>query len=125
VNSRPLLLVSKSVRALMGHWWRGPMGQFFTPRMLTGLDITEGCYVQWAADNDCYAGFHERRYLDMLEADTYRSGCLFVVAPDVVADTCTTLRLFDEWEAPGACLGHDAGTSGDNSGIERAVVIWL
>src|SRR6266540_158956 len=80
MTTRPLLLVSKSVRALLDQVWQGPLGQLFTPRMLTGLDITEGCSIQWAADNDCFAGFHERRYLDMLEAITYRSGCLFVVA---------------------------------------------
>src|SRR6266498_3501041 len=98
MTTRPLLLVSKSVRALLDQVWQGPLGQLFTPRMLTGLDITEGCSIQWAADNDCFAGFHERRYLDMLEAITYRSGCLFVVAPDVVADARATLRLFDHWE---------------------------
>jgi hypothetical protein len=66
--------------------------------MLTGLDITEGCHVPWAADNDCFGGFHEGRYLEMLEAITYRPGCLFVVAPDVVADAGATLDLFDQWE---------------------------
>jgi hypothetical protein len=76
----PLLLVSKSVRALLPYWHR-PLGQLVTPRMRTGLDVTEACGIPWAADNDCYAGFDQDRYLDMLEAVTYRSGCLFVVAP--------------------------------------------
>jgi hypothetical protein len=34
----------------------------------------------------------------MMEAITYRPGCLFVVVPDVVADAHATLRRFDEWE---------------------------
>src|SRR6266508_1993364 len=104
MTTRPLRLVSKSVRALLDQVWQGPLGQLFTPRMLTGLDITEGCSIQWAADNDCFAGFQERRYLDMLEAITYRSGCLFVVAPDVVADARATLRLFDQWEPALRCV---------------------
>jgi hypothetical protein len=35
----------------------GPLGQLFTPRLLTSLAITEGCGIQWAADNDCFTGF--------------------------------------------------------------------
>ena len=52
----PMLLISKSVRALLpyGH---GPLGQLFTPRLLTSLDSTEGCGIQWAADYDCFTGF--------------------------------------------------------------------
>jgi hypothetical protein len=72
--------------------------------MSTGLDLTEGCQLPWAADNDCFAGFHEGRYLDMLQAVTYQSGCLFVVAPDVVADARATLCLFDRWEPVLRCV---------------------
>jgi hypothetical protein len=96
MSTSPLLLVSKSVRALLPYW-REPLGQLFTPRMLSGLDITEACRIQWAADNDCFAGFDQGRYLDMLEALTYRPGCLFITCPDVVADARATLRLFDQW----------------------------
>jgi len=46
VSPGPLLLVSKSVRALLPNW-REPLGQLFTPRMLSGLDITEGCCIRW------------------------------------------------------------------------------
>ena len=83
MSGGPLLLVSKSVRALLGQWHRS-LGQLFTPPMLSGLDATEGCRIGWAADNDCFSGFDEDRYLDMLEAITYRAGCLFVTCPDVV-----------------------------------------
>jgi len=94
----PLLLVSKSVRTLLPYL-QGPLGQLFTPRMLTGLDLTESCGIRWAADNDCFAGFDQERYLAMLEAITYRRGCLFVTCPDVVGNALATLRLF-EWWAP-------------------------
>ncbi len=82
MSTSPLLLVSKSVRALLPYWHK-PLGQLFTPRMLSGLDVTEDCRIQWAADNDCFAGFDQDRYLDMLEALTYRPGCLFITCPDV------------------------------------------
>jgi hypothetical protein len=42
----PMLLISKSVRAPLPQW-HGPLGQLFTPRLLTSLDITEGCGIQW------------------------------------------------------------------------------
>jgi hypothetical protein len=48
--------------------------------MRTSLDLTEDCQLPWAADNDCFAGFREGRYLQMLEAITYRSGCLAVTS---------------------------------------------
>lgn len=97
MSTGPLLLVSKSVRALLGTW-REPLGQLFTPRMLSGLEITHACGVRWGADNDCFAGFDEDRYLAMLEAITYVAGCLFVTCPDVVADSRATLRLFEQWQ---------------------------
>ncbi|HEX8927438.1 MAG TPA: hypothetical protein VGA45_00870, partial [Actinomycetota bacterium] len=138
MNAVPLLLVSKSVRALLGDFWQGPLGQLVTPRMGTGLDLTEGCRLPWAADNDCFAGFHEGRYLQMLEAITYRSGCLFVVAPDVVADARATLRLFDRWEPVLRCVwatvNEDDGEPGQlvhqpiafvaQDGQERPPVPW-
>jgi hypothetical protein len=102
-STGPLLLVSKSVRALLPYWHK-PLGQLFTPRMLSGLDITEDCRIPWAADNDCFAGFDQDRYLDMLEAITYRAGCLFVTCPDVVADAHATLRLFEQWRPALACV---------------------
>ena len=76
----PMLLISKSVRALLPYW-HGPLGQLFNPRLLAGLDITEGCGIRWAADNDCFHGFDPGRYLELLEAISYRAGCLFVTAP--------------------------------------------
>ena len=82
----------------------GRLGQLVTPRVRSGLDDTEGCHIPFGADNDCFAGFDEDRYLDMLEAVTYRSDCLFVVAPDVVADAHATLRLFDWWEPVLRCV---------------------
>ncbi len=48
MSPRPLLLVSKSVRALLPNW-REPLGQLFIPRTLSGLDITEGCCIRWGA----------------------------------------------------------------------------
>jgi hypothetical protein len=56
----PMLLISKSVRDLLPYW-HGPLGQLFTPRLLTSLDTTEGCGIQWAADNDGFNGFDPGR----------------------------------------------------------------
>jgi hypothetical protein len=100
MTTGPMVLVSKSARSLLPYW-HGPLGQLFTPRMLTGLDITEGSRIRWAADNDGFQGFDQDRYLHLLDAITYRGGCrggcLFVAAPDVVGDATATMALFERW----------------------------
>jgi len=64
------------------------------------LDLQPG---QWAMDNGAFSGFDEGAFARMLEAyqpyhDSQGShGCLFVAAPDVVADAASTLRRWPFW----------------------------
>ena len=60
----------------------------------------------WAADNGAFSGFDEGAFVRMLERhigvheDQVRSsgqGCLFVTAPDVVADAASTLARWPFW----------------------------
>jgi hypothetical protein len=52
----------------------------------------------WAIDNGAYAGFDARAYGALLERECAdRSGCLFVVAPDVVGSARRTLEVFERW----------------------------
>ncbi len=52
----------------------------------------------WAMDNGAFAGFDEKAFLKKLDLVKDVSGCLWVAAPDKVADHLATLRLFDAWE---------------------------
>ncbi len=51
----------------------------------------------WAADNEAFVGFNETKFDAMLERIGKYPGCLFVSAPDVVADSVATFDLFDRW----------------------------
>lgn len=72
------------------------LGRFYTP--MTGNLVVDD--KPWAIDNGAYSKFDEVRYVRLLErcrADGL-TGCLFVVAPDVVGDAAATQKLFDVWE---------------------------
>jgi hypothetical protein len=76
----------------------GPgFGRLLSPRHYARVAATAAAGIPWAADNDCYSGFNERRYRGMLEAVNGLAGCRFVVAPDAVGDWHETRRLWDEW----------------------------
>lgn len=73
------------------------LGRLLSPRQYSRVDATAALGWTWAADNDCFQGLNERRYVAMLDAITGIPRCRFVVAPDVVADAKATDRLWDRW----------------------------
>lgn len=88
-----MLLVNHSPTSLEPY--RHPnLGVLCSPRNTYGDNITTW---RWAADNDAYSDWDEGRYRAMLDRIRGRSGCLFVTAPDVVADANATLKQFWHW----------------------------
>jgi len=61
---------------------------------------------RWAMDNGAFSGFDAGAFVRMLEAYQDYSGCLFVTAPDVVADAASTLKLWTFWSALIAGVGR-------------------
>lgn len=53
---------------------------------------------KWAADNGAYAGFEPDAFWSMLGKLRGLPGCLWVAAPDAVADSRETAQLFRAWE---------------------------
>lgn len=51
----------------------------------------------WAADNSAFSGFNAKKFLQMLAKIEGRADCLWVTAPDVVADAASTDALFRYW----------------------------
>jgi len=52
----------------------------------------------WAADNGCFAAkWDEPRWLRWLNSGLPRSGCLFAVVPDVVADHDATVARWEQY----------------------------
>jgi hypothetical protein len=97
----------------------GRVGRLVSPRSGNAIPSS----LPWAADNDAYRAWDERRFLAMLRYLDNRPGCLFVAAPDVVGDARGTLDRFDDWRweivgrgLPVALVAQD--------GLEGLAVPW-
>jgi hypothetical protein len=82
---------------------------------------------RWAADNDAFTNWNESAYLRMLDTIRDMPGCLFVTAPDVVANAAATLRLFEQWlpqlaRYPVALVAQDGLTVTDTPWDEIAAL---
>lgn len=73
------------------------LGRLITPRLVDRVELTAAAGIPWAADNDAFKGFDEWAYRNMLDEIRGLPGCLFVAAPDVVADAPATLERFARW----------------------------
>lgn len=91
-----MLLVSKGLGTLMRYDQRN-VGRLVVPRSMGRVADTPRAGFLWAADNDAFNGFHEQRYLDMLDKLEGVPGCLFVTCPDVVGDADATFTLYLKW----------------------------
>lgn len=88
-----LLLVSGATRYPRD----GQIGYLIVPKQWNDpatLDLRLG---NWAMDNGAFSGFDPGAFVRMLEAYSEYLGCLFVTAPDVVADAAATLKLWRFW----------------------------
>lgn len=87
-----LMLVSGATRDITPD-----VGELIVPRQWNdpaSLRLTPG---RWAMDNGAFAGFDEGAFVRMLERFAPYPGCLFVVAPDAVADAAATLARWPFW----------------------------
>lgn len=79
---------------------------------------------KWAADNGAYSGFDEAAFLAMLQRHRWaKERCIWVAAPDVVADAAATLRLFDIWEPRIREMGYPVALVAQN-GLTANRVPW-
>jgi hypothetical protein len=91
-----LLLVAKAHETLSQYHYRN-LGRFCGPRNHHRMRDSVRAGFLWAADNDCFNGFNETRYVAMLEELEGVPGCLFVTCPDVVGDADATFKLYLKW----------------------------
>lgn len=102
------------------------LGMMITPAHGNSVTCLNG-HV-WAGDTGCYAqgeAFKLGRYITWLEEKVapYRSGCLFVTAPDVVGDAEATWRRSAPILPIIRALGYPAGFVAQD-GIERTDIEW-
>lgn len=114
-----LLLVSKALPQLK-RFQSQKLGYFCGPRNTGNLREIVQAGLLYACDNDCFnGGLDADGFVKMIgKATEQRTGCLFVTAPDVVANAKATLKEFDTWELfihaqglPVAFVGQDGLTS--------------
>jgi hypothetical protein len=84
------------------------LGRLLQPRHTSSAEATARAGLPWAADNDCFQGLHEQRFLKMLDRIADLPGCLFVSCPDVVGDHAQTLELWHEWSPHDRAAGQPA-----------------
>lgn len=99
-----MLLITKGLGSLIQYSPRN-VGRMVQPRALGRIAETPRAGFLWAADNDCFQGFNQTRYLKMLAHVADVPGCLFITVPDVVGDSEATMRLFREWGETVAQVG--------------------
>lgn len=95
-----LLLITKAMPSLMGFALDPDpchIGRLVQPREFSNLKGLVESGLPWAADNDAFQGFKREPFVKMLKALEGVPGCLFVAAPDVVADSARTITYFEEW----------------------------
>lgn len=97
----------------------GYVGRLVSPR--SGNLIRSG--ERWAADNDAFLAWDEGRFLRMLDRLDGVPGCLFVAAPDVVADARATLERFAVWQPELTRRGFPVALVGQD-GMEDESVPW-
>lgn len=91
-----LILVHTAHPQAVKHFGAG-FGRLVSPRHFGRITDTAAEGIPWAADNDAYCAWDERRYSRMLAAVSDVPGCRFLVSPDVVAHAWWTTALFWTW----------------------------
>lgn len=103
---------------------RDVLGMLLTPSLGNSPASCVESDLPWAVDNGAFAGFDAAGFRRLACRVAGLPRCLFVVAPDVVADAAATLSLWPQWSAevrrlcgqPVAFVGQD--------GAETVGVPW-
>jgi hypothetical protein len=115
--------VSGATRTLRGLGPSPYLGVLLTPRAANSVEAITGLGLPWAADNSAYSCWDEGRFHRMLDRIAGVPGCLWVAAPDVVANAAATLALFDLWQPRMAACGLPVALVLQD-GQERFPVPW-
>lgn len=99
------------------------LGVLLTPDICrpSNLELIEG--APWAADNSAFANFDPANFCRFIGHIARLSGCLWVTAPDVVADAVATLARFNIWQPILAELGLPVAFVAQD-GCEQLDIPW-
>lgn len=99
------------------------IGGLITPRSQNDVNWYLARGMQWACDNDCYQKLDREAYIRMLKRHAGIPNCLWVVAPDVVADAKATLTRFKMWQPVLRYFGYPVAFVGQD-GLQPEEVPW-
>lgn len=117
-----LLLVSGATVDVQAH----DVGDLIVPRAWNKPETLQLQPGRWAMDNGAFSGFDEGAFVRMLEAyQGYQAsrGCLFVTAPDVVADAAATRARWPFWSRLLLGLGYPSAFVAQD-GLSPEQVPW-
>jgi hypothetical protein len=117
-----LLLVTKA-HPTMVKLKHPNLGRLGVPKDHARMAETAAAGIPWAADNAAFSGFDPDAFARMLEHLAGVPGCLFVVAPDVVADATATLDQFGSWADRIHAAGLPVALAAQD-GLEQLTVPW-
>lgn len=117
------MLVSGATTTLSKYKGHPHLGFLQTPRAGNGVGAILSLEVPWAADNSCFSGFDEARFVRMLGRISGVPGLLWVAAPDTVCDQAATLQQFDRWQPIIARHGLPAALVAQG-GADKLPVPW-
>jgi hypothetical protein len=117
-----LILVHTAHAQAVGHAGPG-FGRLLSPRQYSRAADTAHAGIPWAADNDCFQRLDAKAYRAMLDTIDGLPGCLFVTAPDVVADPEATIAYYLHWEELLLDLGQPIAYVAQD-GQRASVVPW-
>jgi hypothetical protein len=97
------------------------VGVLFVPGAGNALESSNG--RPCAIDNAAFSGFDATAFLALLTRLRGVNGCLFAVAPDVVADSSATLDLFKQWAPVVRSFGFPVALAAQD-GLTVAATPW-
>ena len=101
------------------------MGLLCNPRNGRVGVINKYPTAKWAGDNDCFNGnFDPIKFQTWLrKIYSCRERCLFITAPDVVANAEATIRQFPEWSEKIRSLGYPVAFALQD-GVKESDIPW-
>jgi hypothetical protein len=93
-----LLLVSGATATVRRHIDNPHLGLFASPRSRSSLGLIATTPKRFGVDNDAFTQFDPPAFRRLLARLSGHPRCLFVAAPDVVADAAATAERFLLWQ---------------------------
>lgn len=111
-----------TLRRIEKHY-RDVLGVLVTPSQWRNPAKVSAIGLPWGIDNEAFKNFDPVKFRRLLARSRDLPGCVFVAAPDVVANARVTLERFWEWRGELSETGHPLALVGQD-GAEDSDIPW-